>query len=119
MRFYGRLLEGGAIRNQDLRRVIEEPSEEIGRHIEKGWEDGGEREIRDANADITAHKKSEAEHGEKCGAAIGFVAMPAPADDEIHEDGSEIEGANDKDKWDELQPEVESDDDNNGGDEDT
>lgn len=57
------MLKLRTVGDEDLRRIIEEPGEEIGRSIEEGWKSGIKRKIGDAGTDIATEKKKEPKHG--------------------------------------------------------
>lgn len=95
-------------------RIIEKPGEKVRGDVEKGGEDGDEREIGEAGADVTTGKKCEAEKGEE-GAGIarrGF--MPMETGDNVEGESNGVEAGDEEKEWGEREKEIENDKDAGG-----
>lgn len=71
--------------------IVEKPSGEVGRSVEKGWKKLDEGEIRNAGADIATGKEDEASKGGFGVGICGGMFLPAPTDENVGGEGKNVE----------------------------
>ena len=89
--------------------VIEEPGEEVGWDVEKGGEDGDEREIGNGGAEVAAREKRETDGGESREEVVRVLAVPAITSEDVHSDGDGVEADDEEEERNERKTEVEED----------
>ena len=89
--------------------VIEEPGEEVGWDIEKGGENGDEREIGNGGAEVAAGEKCETDGGESREEVVRVLAVPAITGEDVHTDSDGEEADDEEEERDKRKTEVEED----------
>ena len=96
-------------------RIVKSPGEKVGGCEKDGRENSGAREIGDAGADVAGQKKGEAGDGEEGEQVVAILAVPAPGNDDVGDEGGDVEGTDYIHEGCEVEDHVE--DDSSGGDE--
>lgn len=89
--------------------VIEEPGEEVGWDVEKGGENGDEREIGNCGAEVAAGEKCETSGGEGREEVVWVLAVPAITGEDVHSEGDGVEADDEEEERDKRKTEVEED----------
>lgn len=107
-----------AVRNENLRRIVEEPGEKVSWCIEESGKEGDEGEIGDASADVTASEKNEPGEGEGGLGIFWCGAVPVETGEDVYGEGDSIEAGDEKQEWNDRGDEVEDDEEDGETDED-
>lgn len=89
--------------------VIEEPGEEVGWDVEKGGENGDEREIGNGGAEVAAGEKCETDGGKSREEVVRVLAVPAITSEDVHGEGDGVEADDEEEERDKRKTEVEED----------
>lgn len=102
-------MEFAATRDEDLGGVVEKPGEKVGGDVEKGGEDGDEREVGEAGTEVATGKKHEADASGEGVGIFWFGFMPVEAGDDVERECKSVKPGNEKEERGEGEGEVEDD----------